>query len=79
MRNRFNQRQDTMSWFFDRVFPKLFIGMFVFAALIILIQVAIIGFAGYKIVSDPEGTAKTVGTIAAEAIKPVVDAVKEEK
>lgn len=78
MQDRFRQRQDTMSWFFDRVFPKLFIGIFVIVILLFLAQVAIIGWAGYHVISDPEGSARAVGAVAAEVIKPVADAVKGE-
>lgn len=78
MRDRFRPRKDTTSWFFDRVFPKLFIGIFVVVILLFLVQVVIIGWAGYQVISDPEGSARAVGAVAAEVIKPVADAVRGE-
>lgn len=79
MRNRLNRnRQNPMDRFFDQVFPKLFIGVFVFVVLMFLVQIVIIGWAGYQVISDPEGSARAVGTVAAEVIKPVADAVRGE-
>lgn len=77
-RNRFGQRRDGMEWFFDRVFPKLFIGIFVIVIAVFVIQFVIIGTAGYHLITDPEGTANFVGTIAGEALRPVADAIKGE-
>jgi len=77
MRN-FGHRKDGMDWFFDRVFPKLFMTIFAIAFIAILVQFAVIGYAGYKLVTDPSGTANFVGTIAGEAIRPVADAVRGE-
>lgn len=78
MRNRYIRKQSGMDWFFDRVFPKLFVGIFVFAATVILFQFAVIGYAGYKLLTDPHGTANFIGTVAGEAIAPVADAIKGE-
>ena len=67
-----------MDNFFEKVFPKLFIAIFAIAFISILVQFAVVGYAGYKLVTDPEGTANFVGTIAGEAIRPVADAIKGE-
>lgn len=67
-----------MDWFFDKVFPKLFIAIFAVAFIGILAQFAVVGYAGYKLVTDPAGTANFVGTIAGEALRPVADAVRGE-
>ncbi len=67
-----------MDWFFDRVFPKLFIGIFAVALTVILVQFAIVGFVGYKVITDPMGSANFIGTVAGEALKPVANAVKGE-
>jgi hypothetical protein len=73
-----NIDRDGMGWFFDRVFPKLFIGLFAVALTVILFQFAVIGVAGYHVLTDPEGTANFVGTIVGEAVRPVADAIKGE-
>jgi hypothetical protein len=75
--NRFGQRNG-MDWFFDRVFPKLFIGIFAVALTAILVQFAIVGFIGYKVITDPMGSANFIGTVAGEALKPVANAVNGE-
>lgn len=67
-----------MEWFFERVFPKLFIAIFVIVFTVIIVQFAVIGWAGYNLLTDPEGTANTVGTVVGEVIRPVVDAIKGE-
>jgi hypothetical protein len=77
MRNRNLRQSNGLDWFFDRVFPKLFIGIFALVATVILVQFAVIGYAGYKLLTDPHGTANFIGTVAGEAIKPVADAIKE--
>ena len=45
---------------------------------IVIAQFAVIGWAGYHVLTDPEGTANIVGTIAGEAIRPVAEAIKGE-
>jgi TRAP-type C4-dicarboxylate transport system permease small subunit len=67
-----------MDWFFDKVFPKLFIGIFLVILSVILVQFAFIGWAGYQFVTNPEGSANFVGTIIGEAVRPVADAVRGE-
>jgi hypothetical protein len=78
MRNRNFHRRDGMEWFFDRVFPKLFIGMFVVVLTAITVQFAVMGWVGYQVISDPEGAAEMIGTIVGEAVRPVADAIKGE-
>lgn len=78
MRNSNFNRGNDMDWFFERVFPKLFIGIFAVAITVITVQFAVIGWAGYHVLTDPEGTANIVGTIAGEAIRPVAEAIKGE-
>ena len=78
MRNRNFHRRDGMDWFFDRVFPKLFIGIFAVVITVFVVQFALIGVAGYHVLTDPEGTANIVGTIVGEAVRPVAEAIKGE-
>lgn len=75
---KFGQQRMGMDWFFDRVFPKLFIGVFLIVITVFLVQFAIIGYAGYHLITDPTGTANFVGTVAGEALRPVADAVRGE-
>ena len=42
------------------------------------VQTAIIGIAGYHVLTDPEGTANMVGTIVGEAVRPVADVIRGE-
>lgn len=63
---------------FDRVFPVVFTVIFVIALAVILFQFALLGWAGYHVLTDPEGTANMVGTIVGEAVRPVADAIKGE-
>ena len=72
------KNRNGMDWFFDRVFPKLFIGIFVVVITVIIVQFAVIGWAGYNLLTDPEGTANTVGTVLGEVIRPVADSIKGE-
>lgn len=67
-----------MSWFFRRVFPVLFIGVFALVVILVLGQVALVGWASYNLLTDPTGTANTVGTVLGEAIRPIVEAVEGE-
>lgn len=78
MRGRFNRGDSSLEWFFEKVFPKLFIGMFILGAVVIVVQFAVVGYAGYKLVTDPTGAANFVGTIAGEVMRPVADAVRGE-
>lgn len=74
-RNNF-YRRNTTDWFFDFIFPKLFIGIFVIVLTTIIAQFALIGWGAYQFISNPEGTANYIGTIAGEALRPVADAVR---
>lgn len=62
-----------MDRFFDVWFPKIFIGMFVFIASMILLQFAAIGMAAYWVISDPEGAAKDIGTIVGAGVEPIAE------
>jgi hypothetical protein len=76
MNSRFNRQSN-----FDRNFNlmgRLFWVMFAVAAMLIVGQFALMGWAGYQLVTDPEGTANFVGTIVGEAVRPVADAIKGE-
>ena len=76
MRSRFNRQSD-----FDRKFNlmgRVFWVMFAVVAMLIFGQFALMGWAGYQLVTDPEGTANFVGTIVGEAVRPVADAVRGE-
>jgi hypothetical protein len=80
MNNRFNRRNNRMSDF-DRNFNlvrNVFWVFFSVAIIFIAIQFMLIGWAGYQLVTDPEGTANFVGTIIGEAVRPVADAVRAE-
>jgi len=69
-----NQRGD---WLFKVVPWVIGIG-FVFTLGFIIVQFAVIGWAGYHAVTDPEGTATFIGTIVGDAVRPVAEAVKGE-
>ena len=71
MRNR-----SGMDWFFRRVFPVLFMSIFVIVIAVFVIQIVVIGTAGYHLITDPEGTANTVGTVIGEVVRPIADAVQ---
>jgi hypothetical protein len=76
MRNRFNRRDD-----FDRNFSLMNKVFWIFFAVILTLiigQFALMGWAGYQLFTDPEGTANTVGNILGEVIRPVADAVRGE-
>lgn len=76
MNSRFNRKSD-----FDRNFNlmgRLFWVMFAVVLTLIVGQFALMGWAGYQLVTDPEGTANFVGTIVGEAVRPVADAVRGE-
>ena len=78
MYNRRSPDSGVVSWFFRRVFPVLFIGVFALVVILVLGQVALIGWASYNLLTDPTGTANTVGTVVGEAIRPVIEAVEGE-
>lgn len=62
-----------MRFFFDRVFPVLFVGVFTIATLFIVLMVSAIVFFVYQFAVDAEGTANLVGTLIGEGIRPIVD------
>jgi len=63
MRNRFG-REDTMSWFFRVVFPKLFLVMFA----LIIAWFLFIGYMLYTVgnivVDDPAAIGRMLGNVA---------------
>jgi hypothetical protein len=81
MRNsRFNRRSfnnQSGDWMFKVVPWVIGIG-FVVTITIVMIQFAVIGWAGYHAVTDPTGTANFIGTIVGDAVRPVADAVRGE-
>ena len=76
MQNQNFHRHDG-DWLF-RVVPWIIGGIFVFVITMVVVQFAIVGWAGYHVLTDPEGTANFVGTIVGEAVRPVADAIKGE-
>jgi hypothetical protein len=72
--NRYS-RKDPMDTFF-KFFPYIFIGMFVVAITVIVVQFAVVGYLGYQVVTDPEGSADTVGNILGRLAAPVADAIQ---
>jgi hypothetical protein len=62
---------------FWRIFPYVFGVIFTIALAVIVGQFALIGWAGYHMITNPEGSAATIGKIVAEAVAPVADAVKK--
>ena len=76
MRSSFNRQSD-----FDRKFNlmgRVFWVFFAVVAMLIFGQIALMGWAGFQIVTDPEGAANFVGTIVGEAVRPVAEAIKGE-
>lgn len=72
MRSNFNRKSD-----FDCKFDlmgRVFWVMFAVVLTLIIGQFALMGWAGYQLVTNPEA----VGTIAADVIRPVADAVRGE-
>jgi hypothetical protein len=72
MRSSFNRQSD-----FDRKFNlmgRVFWVFFAVVAMLIFGQIALMGWAGYQLVTNPEA----VGTIAADVIRPVAEAIKGE-
>jgi hypothetical protein len=72
--NRFG-RNDSMDVIF-KLFPWIFGIVFVITLTVMVVQFAVVGYVGYKVLTDPEGSAQFIGTIAGEAIRPVADAVR---
>lgn len=72
--NRFG-RKDPMDTFF-KFFPYIFITMFVVAIAAIVIQFTVVGYLGFQVLTDPEGSAETVGNILGKLAAPVADAIQ---
>ncbi len=72
--NRFG-RKDPMDVIF-KFFPWIFGIVLVITLTVMVVQFAVVGYMGYKVLTDPEGSAQFIGTIAGEAIRPVADAVR---
>ena len=65
---------------FDRNFKRMNVVFWIFFAVVAVFIFAVwsvIGYVVYQVVDDPQGTANFVGNIAAEAIRPVADVIKE--
>ena len=65
-------QKDPMDFIFD-MFPYIFGAIMVLLILGAIVQFAVIGFVGYQVVTDPEGSASFVGNVAAKAIHPVIE------
>ena len=76
MRNIHN-RNRSGGWLFKAVPWVIGIGT-VFTIVFVVAQFAFIGWAGYQVVTDPEGTADFIGNIAGSVAGPVADAIKGE-
>ena len=73
-----NMNRDWFEWFFQVIFPKLFIGIFATAILMFIsILVAVVWF-GVVIFSDPEGAANSAGNIVGEFVAPIAQSVDGE-
>ena len=65
---------------FDRNFKRMNVVVWIFfavAAVFIFAVWSLIAYVVYQVAGDPQGTASFLGNIAAEAIRPVVDTIKE--
>ena len=72
-----NRQQDPMDKFFN-IFPYIFGAIFTLVLTMILVQFAVIGYVGYQVVTDPDGTATAIGQTLGEIVRPVADAVRGE-
>ncbi len=72
-----NRQQDPMDKIFN-IFPYIFGAIFALVLTIILVQFAVIGYVGYQVVADPDGTATAIGQTLGEIVRPVADAVRGE-
>jgi hypothetical protein len=64
---------------FDRNFKRMNVVFWIFFAVVATVIFTMWGVMAYVVslaVSDPHGTANFLGTIAAEAIRPVVETIK---
>jgi len=71
-------RRDPMDRFFS-IFPYIFMVVFALVAITVIVQFTIIGVMGYNFLTDPEGSAKYMGEIAGEAIRPVINVIEENR
>lgn len=78
MRKFTGYRATPRAWFFDKAFPVLFTVMFTLGLVGALAQFAVVGYAGYKAVTDPTGTANFVGNVVGELIVPIAEAARGE-
>lgn len=65
---------------FDRNFKRMNVVVWIFFAVVATMIFTMWGVMAYfavQVVSDPQGAAGFVGNIAAEAIRPVVDVIKD--
>lgn len=65
---------------FDRNFKRMNVVFWVFfavAAVFIFTIWSVMGYAAYQVASDPQGAASFLGSIAADALRPVVEVIKE--
>ncbi len=65
---------------FDRNFKRMtmvFWVAFAVAAVFILTVWSMMGYAAYQVATDPQGAASFLGNIAADALRPVVEVIKE--
>jgi len=64
---------------FDRNFKRMNVVVWIFFAVVATMIFAMwsaMAYVVYQVVDDPHGTANFVGTIAAEALRPVVETIK---
>jgi hypothetical protein len=65
---------------FDRNFKRMsmvFWIAFAVAAVFILTVWSVMGYAAYQVATDPQGAAGFLGNIAADALRPVIEVIKE--
>lgn len=77
-RNKYRTRSFHDGDWMIKIFPYFFAFCFVIALLWVIVQFAVVGYIGYQVITDPNGAANAVGNIAAEALRPVADAVRGE-
>lgn len=71
-------RRDPMDRFFN-IFPYMYIFIVMFAIVLtwFFIQFAAIGYINYSVITDPKGSARFIGEITSEAVKPVINTIEE--
>jgi|TARA_R110000796_G_scaffold19545_4_gene58647 hypothetical protein len=65
---------------FDRNFKRMNVVFWVFFAVVttlIFTAWGVMGYVGYQVATDPQGAASFLGNIAADALRPVVQVIKE--